>query len=154
VAVAGVCARRPDKKEVSMPETFGEALAALRATRPGAAREQLSQSELAKRAGLDHSYISRLENDRRAPSRDAVLRLGRVLEATPADLDRLLLAAGYAPDDPVGLLADEPEFVAAWRYLRDPAVPDRDRADLREMLAMLVRQFARRRGGSRLVALG
>ena len=128
-----------------MPETFGAALAAVRATRPGATRDQLSQSELARLAGLDHSYISRLEHDRRAPSRDAALLLGRVLGATPAERDRLLVAAGFRPDDPAGLLAGEPALAEAWQILSDPHTPERDRAEFRELLGLLVRQFARRR---------
>ena len=131
-----------------MSETFGQALAAVRMSRPGTTREQLSQSEVAKAAGISHSYISRLERDLRVPSRDTVVLLGQVLQATPAELDRLLTAAGFLPHDPASLLAREPALAAAWRYLHDPLVPERDRADFREMLGMLVQQFTRRRAAA------
>jgi transcriptional regulator with XRE-family HTH domain len=131
-----------------MAETFGEALAAVRTSRPGTTRDHLSQSELAGAAGFDHSYISRLERGQRAPSREAVLLLGRVLQTTPAELDRLLIAAGFLPQDPAGLLAGEPALAAAWRVLHDPAATDRDRAEFRELLGLLVRQFTRRRSAA------
>lgn len=131
-----------------MAETFGEALAAVRTSRPGTARDHLSQSELAGAAGFDHSYISRLERDQRTPSREAVLLLGRVLQTTPAELDRLLIAAGFLPQDPAGLLAGEPELAAAWRVLHDPATTDRDRAEFRELLGLLVQQSTRRRAAA------
>ena len=131
-----------------MPETFGQVLAALRTSRPGTTREQLSQSELAQAAGVDHSYVSRLERDQRVPSRESVLLFGRVLAATPAELDRLLVAAGFLPQDPARLLDEEPALAAAWHFLHDPAVPDPVRADFREMLALLVQQFTRRRAAA------
>jgi transcriptional regulator with XRE-family HTH domain len=128
-----------------MAETFGEALAAIRASRPGTTRDSLAQAELARRAGLDHSYISRLEADLRAPSHEVVLLLGRVLAAPPAELDRLLIAAGDLPRDPTSLLSGEPALVEAWRVLHDSGLPERDQAEFRELLGLLVRQFTRRR---------
>jgi transcriptional regulator with XRE-family HTH domain len=128
-----------------MGETFGQALAEIRSSRPGMTRERLSQSELARAAGVDHSFVSRLERDLRAPSRDTVLLFGQVLAVTPAERDRLLMAASFLPTDPTSLLTGEVALAAAWRFLRDPAVAERDRADFRDMLTLLVQQFVRRR---------
>lgn len=66
---------------------------------------------LARATWLDISYVSRLVNlpldplNRRSdeagvtrlPSRDTVIRLGLGLRLTMADMDELLLLAGYAP---------------------------------------------------------
>ena len=64
----------------------------------------LSQAELAASADVSASYINRMEKgDRPPPSRDVLLRiaesLGLDLEAT----DTLLLSAGYARRDLMGL---------------------------------------------------
>lgn len=70
---------------------FGAALARLRTERG------LSQSRLAHEAGLDHSYISRVERGKREPSRETVLALATVLDSTHRQTDVLLIAAGYRP---------------------------------------------------------
>ncbi len=57
----------------------------------------LSQSRLAARAGYDHSYVSRLESDTRAPTRDAVLSLGNAMGLAEVERDYLLAAAGFLP---------------------------------------------------------
>jgi transcriptional regulator with XRE-family HTH domain len=57
----------------------------------------LSQRELAKRAGLDFSYISKVENGRqRPPAADTVVRLCNIL-GTP--VDEMLAAVGKIPDE-------------------------------------------------------
>lgn len=66
-------------------------------------RSGLSQSQLAVEAGFDHSYISRLEAGTRTPRRDCVLTLAERLGLSCLDGDVLLVAAGYAPVDIVGL---------------------------------------------------
>lgn len=58
----------------------------------------LAVNELARRAGVDPSYISRLERgERRPPSRLVVVRLAATLGLDPLATDCLLVAAGYAP---------------------------------------------------------
>jgi transcriptional regulator with XRE-family HTH domain len=58
----------------------------------------MSQSELARRAGVHHTLVSRLESGARSPSRKVVARLIRVLAGDDSELAaRLLAAAGYAP---------------------------------------------------------
>lgn len=56
---------------------FGRAIRVLRAAR------NLSQKELAQRTGLDPSYISLLEKNRRTPSVDTIQSLASVLEVPP-----------------------------------------------------------------------
>jgi transcriptional regulator with XRE-family HTH domain len=68
-------------------------------------RAGLSQNQLAKLSGLDHSYLSRLESGQRHPSYDAVARLAKVLARDKQERERLFAAAGYVP----------PEAVIQWR---------------------------------------
>lgn len=64
-----------------------------------------SQSQLAKRAGVDHSYVSRLESGLRPPTRAAIERLADAL-GSDADERRLLFAsAGFLPSIPILELA-------------------------------------------------
>lgn len=89
-----------------MARTFG---AALRVRRRASG---LSQRELAARAGLDFSYISKLENGRiPPPSADTVLRLAKILDAPP---DELLALVGKLPSNihqAVGTSAAAQEFL-------------------------------------------
>lgn len=59
----------------------------------------LSQSALAERAHLDHSYVSRLETGSREPRRDVVNRLADALRLDPDEREELLLSAGFAEHD-------------------------------------------------------
>lgn len=56
----------------------------------------LSQSKLAKRAEVSHSYVSRLESGERNPTREAVDRLAAALRLDDEERDDLMLAAGFA----------------------------------------------------------
>jgi transcriptional regulator with XRE-family HTH domain len=65
----------------------------------------LSQSRLAERADVDHSYVSRLESGARMPARDAVERLAEALKTSVADRDLLLSTAGFMPTSPSNLIS-------------------------------------------------
>jgi HTH-type transcriptional regulator, competence development regulator len=74
----------------------------------------LSQRRLAESAGLDFSYISKLENSRlAAPATETILKLAELLGCPPEDF---LSAAGKLPGDVGQNLASSP---AAVRFLRD-----------------------------------
>ena len=118
-----------------MAQTFAQVLAELRTMRG------LSQSRLAHEAGFDHSYISRLEAGKREPSRDTVMALAEVLTLRPVELDRLLIAAGFRPTDDSSLFADEPALAEAVRLLRDSRLPEPLRANIREVITLLVKQW-------------
>lgn len=70
------------------------------------AQRHLSQSELTRRADVDHSSVSRIESGSRAPSLDMVNRLSTALDLTIDDHNRLLIAAGFMPDE-LPLIVDE-----------------------------------------------
>lgn len=59
----------------------------------------LSQRSLANLAGINTSYISRLESgEREVTSRDLAVRLAEILALTKDQVDEWLLSAGYASD--------------------------------------------------------
>jgi transcriptional regulator with XRE-family HTH domain len=88
-------------------ETFGKILRELRR------QAGLSQEELAKGAGVDFSYISKVENDRvPPPSEETVLKLCRVLKANE---DGLLAASRRVPQDLRDLITSSP---AALHFVR------------------------------------
>lgn len=80
-------------------ETFAAMLRRLREGR------FLSQNALARAAGIDPAYVNRLEAGRQPlgnhrpsiPGRTVVLALAEVLDVSQAEADRLLFAAGLAP---------------------------------------------------------
>lgn len=59
----------------------------------------ISQGEVARRSGLNHTTISRLEADNRHPIRATVLDVAIAVNATPRERDELLMTAGFAPVD-------------------------------------------------------
>lgn len=109
---------------------FGATLRRLREDRG------FSQSRLAERARLDHSYVSRMEAGDRKPSRGTVNDLAAALACTEAEQDVLLMAAGFTNGqrprvtDPNLLLLDE--------ALQDDRLPDGYRAALRSSVAALL----------------
>jgi transcriptional regulator with XRE-family HTH domain len=71
-------------------------------------RRQISQLELALRAGTTQRHVSFIEGGRSVPGRAMVVRLAESLQLPLRERNELLLAAGYAPaypetplDDPV-----------------------------------------------------
>lgn len=90
-----------------MSATFGEVLREKRRA------SGVSQRRLAELAGVDFSYISKLENDRLpAPSAETVVRLANAIGASP---EQLLAAARKMPEDVGKQVSREP---AAQRFLR------------------------------------
>lgn len=106
-------------------------------------RSRLSQSRLAEAAGFDHSYVSRLESGSRMPTREAVLKLAAAMQLDEHDTDSLLAAAGFMPGKIESLLAGEPVLSEALGFLQNRAVPAEVRDDVRNMIALLVRQAQR-----------
>lgn len=103
-------------------------------------REQagLSQSRLARIAGLDHTYLSRLENGQRIPTRRVVLKLAEALGVDPVKRDQLLVAAGLAPVSALTLAVGDELLEQAARLLMDASVPAEVRMDLRVAIRIAV----------------
>ena len=103
----------------------------------------MSQSRLAAAAGYDHSYVSRLESSSRMPTRDAVLNLANAMTLEDQDRDSLLASAGFMPLRVENLLSAEPVVGEVLSLLQNHAVPSDVRDDLRNAVAMAVRQAQR-----------
>ena len=100
----------------------------------------LSQSQLARAIGVDHSTISRFERGERRPRRLTVLKLARALDLDRATRLRLLASAGYAPvslelDDDLDVVWDLASLLAEARLSRETR--DRVLARLRETASAL-----------------
>ena len=128
------------QQESGAAVVFGQALARLRLA------QRLSQNQLAQRAGLNHSYISRLESGGRGdPSRQVVEQFVGALGLDPSgrDADALRMAAGFLPVDAAHLLTGETALAKLAALLEDTHLPDNSRATLRRMLALLVEEYTR-----------
>lgn len=107
--------------------TFPKLLEAMRAARGW------SKADLAKRADLDPSTITRLEQGTRKPDRETVAQIAEAMALTIADRDRLLAAGGYRSDT-----WDDPDLVQLATLLADPGVPARVREEIRTILRMAI----------------
>jgi transcriptional regulator with XRE-family HTH domain len=74
------------------PPTVGDLL------RQWRERRTLSQQRLAEAAAVSTRHLSFLETGRSRPSRSMVIRLSEKLELPRRDRNRLLCAAGFAPE--------------------------------------------------------
>jgi transcriptional regulator with XRE-family HTH domain len=128
---------RPGREPAERPKppSFGALLHQLRL---GAG---LSQNRLARLAEIDPAYVNRLEHgaDQR-PRRPTVLALARALACRPADADRLLVAAGHAPEA-VARFGWEPLLGTLAEQLADPVLGP----SLRLAIAGLVEHAGRAR---------
>lgn len=107
-------------------QTFGNAL---RAARRAAG---ITQRELAERAQLDFSYISKLENDRiPPPAADTVVTLCAILDTPP---EALLALSRKLPSEVQQLLSSSP---AAQEFLREAAQRGLSDADWKRLARLL-----------------
>ena len=117
--------------------SFQELLVAHRKT------QRLSQSELARRAGVSPSYINRLERgERDLPSRKVAQAIADALDLEADDRNLLLLTGGYAPEpDPV--LEREYRLLGlVTEFLHSDAVTDRDVDDAERFIRFLMQREA------------
>ena len=123
--------------------SFGEALRQFRVAR-GA-----SQSALAAAAGMDRSYVNRLEaGERGAPAPAAVEALVAALELSGAEADRLRAAAGLLPR-PLRLLGPtDPTVLLLAERLTDPGLSEAARSALRAAVESIVRHWSNGAMGS------
>jgi transcriptional regulator with XRE-family HTH domain len=82
-------------------ETFGQMLARLRK------RAGLSQNQLALRSSVNPAHVHRMESGAGKPSRTVLRMLAAVMGASDAETDRLLYAAGLAPERDWQALAED-----------------------------------------------
>lgn len=86
---------------------------------------RLSQRVLAKRVGIDFTYLSKIENSHVEPPSEAVLKkiaheLARILEKGETALaDELITLAGKIPSDISDTLSRNPEAIQFLRSIGD-----------------------------------
>jgi len=111
-----------------MEETFGQKLRALRRA------ANVTQRELAKRVGVNFSYISKLENDRLPPpAADTIVKICKALGVPP---DELLAATGKIPSQIQQSISSSP---AAIRFLRSAQAMKLSEAEWKQLSEQLKR---------------
>lgn len=119
---------------VRSEEGFGELLRRYRSARG------ISQAGLATRAGMDRSYVNRIEaGERGAPAEPGTDALARGLELTDGEADRLFVAAGLLPRSLRTLGAADPTIVLLAQRLTDVRLTPASRAALRATVETIVR---------------
>lgn len=118
-------------------ESFGSLLRALRE------QKGISQSALARRAGLDPSFVNRLESGQRGAERSVAETLIEALEISPTEGDRLLAAGGHLPAlfARLGLQDETLQLVA--RILTDDRLSPDDRDEFRRVVEAIGRRWQR-----------
>jgi transcriptional regulator with XRE-family HTH domain len=113
---------------------FGRLLAAY--------REELgwTKTQLAERAGLDPSSVSRLEGGSRTPERSTIDTLAAAMKLTPVERERLLASADFRSD-----AWNDPLMVELVELTLDPAVPPNVAADIRTLIRIAVEHGRRGR---------
>jgi transcriptional regulator with XRE-family HTH domain len=123
----------------AQPNQFGEVLRRFRAARGR------SQAAVAARAGMDRSYVYRLETgERGAPALPAVEALAEALELTDPEADQLLAAAGHLPRSLRALGPADPTLLLLAQRLTDPQLSAAARVALRATIGFIVRHWGER----------
>jgi transcriptional regulator with XRE-family HTH domain len=105
----------------------------------------LSQSALARLAGVHPSYISRLEKGDRGPAnREFIEKLATVLGAGIREKNELLLAAGFAPVILADLRRENPTLQLLADILEDDVVPREEKDLIAEHIRQINRRWRRR----------
>ena len=99
-----------------------------RAIREARRQRGISQKELADRAGIDFTYLSKIENDRMAPPSEKAI--AAMAEALEMDADELIRLAGKVPTDLAEFLVTDPEAIKFLRSLQGDVETRQDWIDL------------------------
>lgn len=92
-----------------------------------------TKADLAKRADLDPSSITRFEQGTRNPDRETVLQLANAMALPMVERDRLLAASGYRSE-----IWDEPLLIELSHILADADIPAAARQKVRTVLEMAI----------------
>ena len=107
----------------------------------------ITHAQVAERAGISRSYVTRLEADKvDLPAKDKLKGLAEALGTSRGDL---LQAAGYLEQEPA--LLDDPAVELAFRHVED--LPPEDRREVLEFVAFVL-QRRRRRASSESIREG
>lgn len=117
-------------------ETFGQELKRVREA------AGLSQNALAKKVGLNASYINRLESGEREPPRpETVTALAEGLGLDGQETDMLLVAAGHLPAAMAKLGPGDPTLGLVADILADDSLAPRDRQEFREVIMTIGKRW-------------
>lgn len=105
-------------------------------------RAGLSQSALARRAGLDPSFVNRLESGQRGADRGVVEALARALGLDAAEQDQLLAAGGHLPILLARLGPQDPTLQLVARILADERLSEADRAAFRQVIELIGQRWS------------
>jgi transcriptional regulator with XRE-family HTH domain len=97
----------------------------------------LSQSRLALRTGIDHSYVSKLESGRQGPSRAMTKQFAEAMSLTPSEADELMASAGYLVD------VDALAVSLSAKVLNNAMVDQGYREHVRDMVHRLIEDAGR-----------
>lgn len=122
-------------QDATGPDGFGSLLRSFRE------RAGLSQSALARRAGLDPSFVNRLESGQRSAERAVAEKLVEALALGPPDADALLAAGGYLPSSLSRLWLRDPTLRTIAQILTDDRLSEADRDDFRRVIALLAKRW-------------
>lgn len=111
-----------------MGQTFGQALREIRRSK------DVSQRELAKRVGVDFSYISKIENDRLPPpAADTIVKICSALEVP---VEELLALKGKMPSELEDAIGSSP---AALKFVKRAQAMDLTEAEWERLTHQLRR---------------
>ena len=105
-------------------------------------REELgwTKTQLAERAGLDPSSVSRLEGGSRTPEVGTIDALAAAMKLTPVERERLLASAGFRSE-----AWNDPLVAALVELILDPALPRGVADDVRTLIRVAVEHGQRGR---------
>jgi len=110
-------------------------------------RRGYSQSALGVTAGVNSSYINRLESGvRHVPTAEVALALAAGLELSPAETDRFLWSAGCLPPSLQQLACGDPTILAVARLLNNQRLSPEALADFRTCVEAMAHRW---RGAAR-----
>ena len=136
-ARAAAAEGRGEREEGDEAGSFGAVLRELRSARG------VSQSALAVRAGIDRSYVNRLEaGERGAPTEAGTEALARGLDLTDAEAERLFAAAGQLPRSLRAVGPADATILLLAQRLTDPRLSAEARAALRATVETIARCWA------------
>lgn len=98
--------------------TFGDRLRDLRK------QANLSQRELAAKAEIDFTYLSKIENSMMGPPSEKTIE--KIAEALKADSGDLILLAQKVPSDLRAVITTNPDAVQVLRTIRNKRYAEKD----------------------------
>jgi len=106
-------------------------------------RARLSQNALAKKVGIDASYINRIESGQReAPGSSITLTLARELALSPREVDGFCVAAGHLPPRLQQLDPADSTIAAVLGVLTDFRLSPAALADFRAVVETIARHWS------------